>query len=383
MPLTLPNGQTFFVPGVFAVTQVVNESGTDVPVFNVGVIIGKQQKGVPYTQGIQNGSVPPVMTADQFILPFTNSADLAAEGGDSGDNDILTMFGYAKAQGAGTVFTLNVNPLTALSGVAINNNAGTPALSLTAKSVGFGAEANDIQLTIASSIHTIVPPMKETFFTADSLTTDTTVHVGNAGKYQAGASVYATDNSATAPIPLTVLSVDPVNNTVTFTTTVGTALTKAHYARLFMLNSAGAVTSSALTDSNALTSFYSNNGILTAAVVAGVTPPTTLAATFLGTVAGATQATSPTATSTDWSAIANNFQRWNTEFAIINQVYIRYLLLGTSDSTNHAAFSALATSMAGINKPIICISGCALGDINLTFERCLLPDQTGKGIEQR
>ena len=73
------DGKSFFVPGAFAVTKILQLGGQALPVFNVGVIIGKQMKGAPYTQG--TGSTP-AKTADQFIQPYSDVNDLIADYGD-------------------------------------------------------------------------------------------------------------------------------------------------------------------------------------------------------------------------------------------------------------------------------------------------------------
>ena len=45
------DGKSYFVPGAFAVTKILQLGGQALPVFNVGVIIGKQMQGTPYTVG--------------------------------------------------------------------------------------------------------------------------------------------------------------------------------------------------------------------------------------------------------------------------------------------------------------------------------------------
>ena len=75
------DGVTYLVPGVFAVSKIIQEGGDALPVFNVGVIFGEGVKGVPYVPG--HGT--PTMTADQFILPFTNTTDLIKQAGLEGD----------------------------------------------------------------------------------------------------------------------------------------------------------------------------------------------------------------------------------------------------------------------------------------------------------
>jgi hypothetical protein len=101
--------------------------------------------------------------------------------------------------------------------------------------------------------------------------------------------------------------------------------------------------------------------------------PVTLTKTLCQNLTAATKATSPATTATDWEAIADNFQRWNEEFAIGTGKYMRILNIITSDAANHASFASLGQTMKGINKPIGVIAGCALGDYLLATSNAANP----------
>jgi hypothetical protein len=205
------------------------------------------------------------MTADEFILPFTNTTDLIKQAGLEGDANAVTFMRYAKKKGAGKVFFLNVRPLTKLTGGVVQNavtgavltiasvtaggtlyrvgdvltitTGGTGATArvatidtggivltvtlltagegyttgaakattvsptggsgctlnigsvdtgqncLTFASKDYGAFVNDVSLTIATSIHTIIPAKNSTLLTAHS-GTGKTISVGDASQLQ-------------------------------------------------------------------------------------------------------------------------------------------------------------------------------------------------------
>lgn len=349
------DGKTYFVAGVWAVTKVVNDQGANLPAFNVGVIVGKQQKGIPYTAGI---GASPDMKAGAFILPFSDGASLKRYVGE--DSDIATQFGYAKKAGAGTVFVLPVNPFTQLSNAVIPDKA-IPTNTMTLESKDYGAHCNDFQLTIATGVHTIVPPKNVSYLTQNAGIGIKLLYVKNASKYSVGQSLYVTDNAA-APQLTAIDAIDAVNNVITVHDALDAGRTTAGYARIFQLDPANQTVSNAITTPGDLVAFYNTNPFFGATSPATGVVPANVDACFIGYVAGATKGTSPEATASDWQAVTDNFLRWNEEFAVMNKIYLRYLLLGTSDAANHAAFSALATDSETVNKPLVVNAGCALGD---------------------
>jgi hypothetical protein len=358
MSLTL-DSKTLFVPGAYAIIKVINEGGSAIPVFNVGVIIAKQMGGFPYSVGI---GTPPAKTAGQFIAGFSDIADFMNQCGYDGDNEGATAFRYAKKAGAGTIFFIGVNPTTAMSGGTVANQTPVTALTIDTTLKQYGAQANDISLTIATSIHTIIPPKRVTFLAADS-GTGKTISVKNTLDYQSGDTVYIVSNTVAAAA-MTIDTVDPVGKTITFTANISSSCTVAQYARIFQPDTVNQeVSATALDTTDKVKLFYANSNYLNATIAAGITlMPTTLAKTYIGWLTSATKATSPAASATDFQNIADNFRRWNEEFALTNKVYIRLLNVVSSSADDHAAFTALATTMRGLNKPIQIVAGCALGD---------------------
>jgi hypothetical protein len=360
MPLTL-GAKTFFVPGAYAIIKVINAGGNAVPVFNVGAIIAKQMGGVPYTVGV---GTSPDLSAGIFIKGFSDIAEFMNVCGNDGDNEGATAFRYAKKAGAGTVYFIGVNPTTPMEGGTIVNQEGAPELALTidTKLKQYGAQVNDISLTIADSIHTIIPVKKVTFLTQDS-GTGKTISVNNTLGYKQGDIVYLVSNTIAAQQKV-VDSIDVDARTISFTVDIATEVEVDNYARIYQPDTNNQeVSTQALDTADKVKAFYANSAYLNVSVSSGVSAmPTTLAKTIIGGLTSATMATSPAADATDWQNIADNFRRWNEEFALVNKVYMRLLNIVTSDTDNHVAFATLATNMRSLNKPIQIVTGCELGD---------------------
>jgi hypothetical protein len=434
------DGVTILVPGVFAVSKIIQEGGNALPVFNVGVIFGEGVRGVNYTVGYGT----PTQTADQFILPFTNTTDLIKQAGLEGDSNAVTFMRYAKKKGAGKVFFLNVRPLTNLTGGVIQNavtgavltiasvtaggtlyrvgdiltitTGGTGATAavatidtggivltvtlltagsgyttgaakattvspsggsgctlnigsvdtgqnaLTFASKDYGAFVNDTSITIAASIHTVIPPKNSTLLTTNS-GTGKTVFVGNASPYKVGDTLYITSNAYAAPVSKIIEAIDYVANSITFTVAVAASALTSDYARIFQEDTDNEEVSDALTTPALVTAFYETSKYLSVAISNGITTmPVTKSKTFIQNLTSATKATSPAATTGDWQNCADNFNRWNNEFAIVNKVYMRVIGLTTTDAENHVAFADLAIAQRALNKPIAVVAGCELGD---------------------
>ena len=441
------DGQIYLVPGVYAITKIVQEGGDALPVFNVGVIVGEGVRGVPYSVGI---GTPPAQTADQFILPFTNTTDLIKQAGLEGDSNAVIFMRYAKKTRAGRVFFLNVRPLTQLTGGIVQNavtgavtgaavNSGNEGLAyrvndiltitggggncilqvattgaggavetfvilqpgsgysdgtgnattvspaggsgcqidissvaagqnaLSIDSDDFGAFVNDISLTIASSIHTIIPPKNSTLLTADS-GTGKTISVGDVSQYQPGGTVHLNANNYSAPQVLVIDTIDTSNNTITFLTSITLSATVANYARIFQEDTDNEEVSGTLDTVQKVVAFYATSKYLSVTISNGITTmPTTLSKTYIQNLSGATKATSPATQTGDWQNVADNFNRWNNEFAIVNKIYLRVIGLTTSDAENHGAFADMAIAQRAINKPVAICAGCELGDYNLAL----------------
>lgn len=358
MSLTL-QGKTFVIPGAYAIINIINQGGNVIPAFNVLVIIGAQRKGIPYTAGV---GAPPAMTADRFILPVADLATAKSMYGEEGDSEVTTAIKYAKAAGAGTVYVLGVRPTTPVSLGQVQN--ATPVVALLIDTVGkvYGAEASDITLTIAASVHTIIPPKNVTFLSANGGAADVTINVNNVRTYKTGDVVNIVSN-AQGMIQRTVDSVNPTAKTITFTAVLGAAYNTADYAHIYQPAPESQEVSPALTTVTAVQNWYLTSKYLNAVPQAGIAlMPTTLAKTAIGLLTGATMGTTPAVQAGDWQAVCDNFQRWNEEFAIINKAYMRILNFVTSDSGNHAAAVAMATSTRRNNKPVQIVTGCALGD---------------------
>ena len=356
--------RTVFVPGAYAITNIINEGGSVIPVFNVGVIVAEAAEGLPYTVG--TGGTP-AMTADEFIKPYADVASMKRDKGSEGNSPMVRAMRYAKAGGAGTVFALNVRPLTPVTLGEIQNVTPVKALTISTTGKKYGAAANHISITIAAYVHTIIGPKNITHLTVEGATGQPTVTVADVRDYKAGDSVYIAAND-TAPVAHEIETVNATAKTITFTANLAATLALAQYPVIYQEDTENQeVSSEALDTVDKVTAFYGNSAYCNAAIASGITiMPITLTKTYLNALTNAVDATSPAATGTDWQNVADDFARWNEEFAIVNKVYMRILNLVTGDDANHASFVALATTMRTNNKPIALVSGCVLGDYTLS-----------------
>ncbi len=134
-----------------------------------------------------------------------------------------------------------------------------------------------------------------------------------------------------------------------------------NYARIFQEDTDNEEVSDALTTPALVTAFYGTSKYLSVAISAGITTmPETMSKTCIQNLTSATMATSPAATTGDWQNCADDFNRWNNEFALVNKVYMRVIGLTTTDAANHGAFADLAVAQRKLNKPIAVVAGCEL-----------------------
>ena len=364
-------GKVYYVPGVYSVTQIINLGGNQVPAFNIGVIIGKHQSLQPYTVG--TGSTP--VNASGFILPFSDLATLQNAGGAEGDSEIQTFARYAKNVGAGQFFVMGIDPHTQ---AALPVPNATPVTAFTLKPIKWGATANDITLAITASVHTLTPTKNVTALTVNS-GTGVSVSVKNSSLYHIGDTVYIASNAAGGYTPqaLIVGAIDttPGANTVTFTTAVTVSALVTDNARLFMDDTANQeVSASALTTVALVQAFYAISKIVTCTMAPTITlMPVTFASARLRVSAGVTLGTWVDATGSDWTAVANNFQRWNDEIAAVYKYYMRVVGAMVSTYSIHPTLATMARNARTNGNPIKVITGCALGDYRIDDERQFYP----------
>jgi hypothetical protein len=160
----------------------------------------------------------------------------------------------------------------------------------------------------------------------------------------------------------------PGANKVTFTAAVTVSALVTDNARLFMDDTVNQeVSATALTTVAAVQAFYANSKIVTCTIASGITlMPVTFASARLRASAGVTLGTWVDATATDWTNIANNFQRWNDEIAAVYKYYIRVVGAMVSTYTIHPTLATMAATLRTNGNPIKVITGCALADYALT-----------------
>ncbi len=364
MALTL-GSKTFFVPGAYAISKIIYAGGNALPVFNVGVIIAKQMSGLPYTVGIGESGAAPLMSAGQFIKGYSDLNSFKQEYGNEGDNEGATAFQYAKKAGAGTIFFIGARPTTPATGIIVGDPGTTTTLTFDTIGKVYGAHANDISLTISEDkVHTIIPPKNITYLTQDATATKT-IHVKNTLSYRAGDKVYLANCPASPGVyiteQMTIESVNQKEKTITFTAQITKTYNLTNTPHIFQEDLENQEISGVLDTDEKLQEFYSNSKYLNLNTIVREEIDVNREKIFIGNLES-TRATSPEPTATDWQSIADNFQRWNEEFAMTNKVYLRLICLVDPDATNHIAYTALATNLRTLNKPIQIISGCDLGD---------------------
>jgi len=130
------NGKTYNIPGVVGLLKVIQLAGGQLPDFNIGLIIAKSKKGVPYNAAN--------LKADELMLPYNDANALAL---DYGKGDIYEQFKTAQGQGAGTIFVLNASPNTQLTAI-IQDATPADSLKFLATPMNFGIFAKDNTLSI-------------------------------------------------------------------------------------------------------------------------------------------------------------------------------------------------------------------------------------------
>ena len=140
MPTFNFNGINYNLPGVYGALKVINQGGASLPDFNVGLIIGKSMKGIPYHSS----------TVGSELLRLYSSPDSLAK--DYGYDDIYKSFVKAQAQGAQACFVLNAQRNSQASAVLADSQV-SPGDSLTVKAApkNYGVFGNDITLSIVES----------------------------------------------------------------------------------------------------------------------------------------------------------------------------------------------------------------------------------------
>lgn len=357
MSVTTSDGVIHSIPGTYATTVIQNAGSRSVPEFNVGIIIGSGVKGLPFSATSKLGS--------DLFKAFDDPLSFQREYGTELESPMSMFHVYAKKMaGMGRVYALNANPVTQMTGgLVTNQNVSPVADALTISTKGYGAGYNDTSLTIAASVHTVIPAKNTTFLTTNSGTAKT-ISVNDARPFNVGDTIYLVDNT-TAAVSKVVEAVDIVStpNTITVTVAISSEITTALYARVFQPDTSVQEVSAALTTPALVTAFYSTSKYLSCVIKTALTEmPTTLAVAYVHKLPSATAAVSPAATTANYTTIANAFQQWNEEFAVANGYYIRVIGLVTSDATNHTTFRDLTTASGTNNRYLQVVTGCALGD---------------------
>lgn len=379
MSLTL-NGKTKYVPGVYGQVNVITSGATAIPNFNGLLIVGSAKQGIPYNAG----------KGYEVIRSFTSVSDAKAFYGDS---DLVNAMAEAKKGGAGMVYLLNPAPLTQAK-VTIKDTNTTPKNLFDLKPVFYGAAGNDIRVDISQSGNNLtisITPPKDTHYIAEDLDATGKVNVllDSVSGLSVGDIIKSVDNNSTSVTTHTITDIDTQNNRITVDTAI-TSKTRAAYGRIFKHDTDNKKsktwdkTISGLLNSILL--WLNQTGYVVAEKQESYDGDITLIETiseYLGLISGATKGTSPTATETaegDFVNCALTLDRLLEEFTSYTGGRVRIVNVVSGKPEVHGAFLSLANSVRTNEYPIVVVSGCELGDINLPKTNSSHPIQRAKGL---
>lgn len=377
MPITI-GGKTYYVPGVYGTTEVINLGGTAIPSFNGLLLIGNSRQGIPYNAG----------SGDKVIKAFSSVEEAVRY---YGVCDLTKAFREAKKGGAGVVYLLSAALLTQAS---CNIPDGASAAIFTLKPVLYGASGNDIYLSFQKSGNTLTvqltPPKHTKYLTADVSASTKTLSLDNVDSLNIGDTVIIDDNAgASAPVTAVILQIDSSSKTITVDTSVTSCLT-AQYGRVFQQDTTNRISktfdvtsATALSD---LISWINSSGFLTAERGTNTGSIATIAntAAYLAAVAGATPGTSPeattTATSGTFDIVAGLLPQKTEEFTNVTKARIRLITVLSHVATVHAAYKSVAQDLRSLGKSVMIISGANTGDCVLDETNAAHPLQRAKAL---
>jgi len=419
------NGKVYYFPGAFGMIQVVSSAGAAIPEFQIGLIMGKQDKGKPYTD------------KDPFI-GFSKLSDVWNYYGRN--SEIALAYEYAKKMGMGACFCVGMNPSTQPEFKVLDE---TPTDTIIFIVRDYGALANDHQieidgvhnrtLTVGSSTNFILgetvydtatqlktgvviakpdathmvirttsatpigaeaikgissnatatlaaigaqigcvikttPPKNSQFLTADVLVGATQISVQNVAGISAGQSFIITDNNGDYE-DITVLSVNSVTNVLTLESAITTAagFTTAKYARIFQNDTDNIEESEILYSQDEVIAYYNENKnrlLIAEKAAENKSVPAQIEATYVTEFVTNTPGTLPPATVSDYQTAFALFPDLFTEFSNVYGKDLRVIYPVTDNETVHGYLKAFATERRALGKPISGIVGGGENDID-------------------
>jgi len=419
------NGKVNYFPGAYGMIQVISSAGAAIPEFQIGLIMGKQDKGKPYSD------------ADPFV-GFSKTSDVWNYYGRY--SEIAKAYEYAKSMGMGACFCVGMNPSIQPEFTVLDE---TPVATVLFTVRDYGAHANDhsieidgvhnrtlsagssasfilgetvadtatglktgiviskpdgthmvIRTTSATQIGTeaivgvtsaatgtlaaigvevgcvimTTPPKNSQFLMADVVLGATQISVQGVAGISAGQEFNLTDNDGTYET-ITVQSVNTVTNVITLESAITTAagFTTAKYARIFQNDTDNIEESDVLYSQDEVVAYYADaEGRLLIGEEASANKgiPDQIEATYVTEFVTSTPGSLPVATVSDYQTAFALFPDLFTEFSNVYGKDLRVLYPVTDNATVHGYLKAFAVARRALGKPISGIVGGGDNDID-------------------
>jgi len=421
------NGKLYSFPGAFGAIKAISSVGASIPEFQVGLIMGQQDKGKPYSD------------TDPFV-GFSKLSDIWDYYGRY--SDIAKAFEYAKKVGMSSCFCTGMSPSTQAECTALDE---TPEDSIVFTVKDYGALANDHQIeiegvhnrvvdgavtgtfivgetvkddatglltgiviSIPDATHIVIQTTSATLFGAEAITgvtsgaTCTLLAIGldlqtgcvvktippknsqflaanvGAGENQitvqgtdglsVGQSYIITDNDANYE-DIVIQEVNDVTKVVTLESALANAFTTAKYARIFQQDTDNEEVSDVLYSQDEIVSYYAeveDRLLIAEEAAADKLVLEHAAAQYVPEFTTSTAGTSPTVAASDYNTAFTNFPDKLTEFSNTWNLDLRIFYPVTDSATVHGYLKNFATARRALGKSISGIVGGGDNDIGQT-----------------
>jgi len=421
------NGKLYSFPGAFGAIKAISSVGASIPEFQVGLIMGQQDKGKPY------------LDADPFV-GFSKLSDIWNYYGRY--SDIAKAFEYAKKKGMSSCFCTGMSPSTQAECTALDE---TPVDSIVFTVRDYGALANDhvieiegvhnreigvgssanfilgetvkddatglltgiviskpdtthmvIQTTSATPIGAeaitgvtsaatctliaigvtlqvgcvvkTIPPKNSQFLTANVGVGGNQITVQGTDGLSVGQSYIITDNDANYE-DIVIQEVNDVTKVITLESALTNAFTTTKYARIFQQDTDNEEVSDVLYSQDEIVSYYAEaeDRLLIAEEAAadkGILAHA--AAQYVPEFTTSTPGTSPAVAASDYNTAFTNLPDKLTEFSNTWNLDLRIFYPVTDNATVHGYLKNFATERRALGKPIAGIVGGGDNDIGQT-----------------
>ena len=423
------NGKLYSFPGAFGAIKAISSVGASIPEFQVGLIMGQQDKGKPYSN-------------DDPFVGFSKLSDIWDYYGRY--SDIAKAFEYAKKKGMSSCFCVGMSPSTQAECTAPDE---TPEASIVFTVKDYGALANDhlieiegvhnrvvdgavtgtfilgetvkddatglltgIIISIPDATHIVIQTTSAAFIGAEAITgvtsgaTCTLIAIGvdlqtgcvvktippknsqflaanvDAAKNQitvqgtdglsVGQSYIITDNDVAANYEtIEIQEVNSITKVITLVGNLANAYTTAAYARIFQQDTDNEEVSDVLYSQDEIVSYYAeaeDRLLIAEEAAADKLVLEHAAAQYVPEFTTSTAGTSPVVAASDYNTAFTNFPDKLTEFSNTWSLDLRIFYPITDNATVHGYLKNFATARRALGKPISGIVGGGDNDIGQT-----------------